>query len=122
MGYIIGYLCILTGHRSIVFTNMTKENVVNCDIWNHGKRFLVLEDDHKTVRSFGQAVFSLNEEEFRWLENLTNCKCCPQGQASDYVFHTTLGKQIGQAGNFLSLAWADCGMKGTIFNKALTRS
>ena len=42
MGYILGYLCILTGHRSIVFTNLTNENVINCESWNHGKRFLVL--------------------------------------------------------------------------------
>ncbi|XP_038550420.1 uncharacterized protein LOC119891063, partial [Micropterus salmoides] len=118
MGYIMGYLCILTGHRSVVLTNMTKENVVNFVCWNHGKRFQVLVDDHKTMQSFGQAAFNLNEEEFRWLENLANCKCSPQGQASDYVFHTTLGKQIGKAGNFLHLAWVDCGMKGTIsFNK-----
>ncbi|XP_045921449.1 uncharacterized protein LOC123980901 isoform X1 [Micropterus dolomieu] len=118
MGYIMGYLRILTGHRSVVLTNMTKENVVNFDCWNHGEIFQVLVDDHKTMQSFGQAAFNLNEEEFRWLENLVNCKCCPQGQASDYVFHTTLGKQIGKAGHFLHLAWVDCGMKGTIsFNK-----
>lgn len=42
MGYIMGYLCILTGHKSIVLTNMTKENVVNFDCWNHGERFQVL--------------------------------------------------------------------------------
>ncbi|XP_038588122.1 uncharacterized protein LOC119912920 [Micropterus salmoides] len=118
MGYIMGYLRILTGHRSVVLTNMTKENVVNFDCWNHGEIFQVLVDDHKTMQSFGQAAFNLNEEEFRWLENLVNCKCCPQGQASDYVFHTILGKQIGKARHFLRLAWVDCGMKGTIsFNK-----
>ena len=71
-------------------------------------------DDHKTVRLFGQAALNLNEIEFRWLEKLTHCKCCPQGQGSDYVFHTSHGKKIGKAGNFLNLAWADCGMKGTI--------
>lgn len=42
MGYIMGYLAMLTGHRSIVFTNLTKENVVNFEMWNHGKRFQVL--------------------------------------------------------------------------------
>ncbi|XP_038550742.1 uncharacterized protein LOC119884412 [Micropterus salmoides] len=118
MGYIMGYLCTLTGHRSVVLTNMTKENVVNFVCWNHGKRFQVLIDDQKTMQSFGQAAFNLNEEEFRWLENLVNSKCCPQGQTSDYVFHTTFGKKIAKAENFLHLAWADCGMKGTfIFPK-----
>ncbi|XP_049456923.1 uncharacterized protein LOC125903812, partial [Epinephelus fuscoguttatus] len=114
IGYIMGYLSMLTGHRSIVLTNMTKEHVMNFETWDHGKKFQVLVDDHKTVRSFGQAAFSLNNEEFTWLECLTNGKCCKPGQASKYVFHTVLGKQIQKPLNFLHLAWVDAGMQGTV--------
>ena len=42
MGYIMGYLAMLTGHRSVVLTNMTKEHVTNFETWNHVKRFQVL--------------------------------------------------------------------------------
>ncbi|XP_078019778.1 uncharacterized protein LOC144459464 [Epinephelus lanceolatus] len=114
IGYIMGYLSMLTGHRSIVLTNMTKEHVMNFETWDHGKKFHVLVDDHKTVRSFGQAAFSLNNEEFTWLECLTNGKCCKPGQASKYVFHTVLGKQIQKPLNFLHLAWVDARMQGTV--------
>lgn len=41
-GYILGYLCILTGHRSIAMTNMTKESVAGCVSWNRGKLYQVL--------------------------------------------------------------------------------
>lgn len=54
MGYIMGYLYILTGHQSIVFTNMTKENVINCESWNDGKRFLVLVS---TLYCFGGVIY-----------------------------------------------------------------
>nr|XP_046238930.1 uncharacterized protein LOC124055955 [Scatophagus argus] len=114
MGYMMGYLAMLTGHRSVVFTHLTKENVTNFETWNHGKRFQVLVDDHKTVRTFGQAALALNDEEFRWLEHVTNGKCCEQGRDSNYVFHARNGQQIQKPGNFLQMAWTDAGMKGSV--------
>lgn len=41
-GYIMAYLAILTGHRSIVLTNMTRENVAQCEAWDNGKKFQIL--------------------------------------------------------------------------------
>lgn len=43
MGYLMGYLCIISGHRSVVLTSLTKEHVANADQWNDGRRFQVLE-------------------------------------------------------------------------------
>ncbi|XP_042361649.1 uncharacterized protein LOC121957188 isoform X3 [Plectropomus leopardus] len=82
MGYIMGYLAMLTGHRSVVLTNMTKEAVVKFESWNHGERFHILVDEHETVQAFGQASLALNSEEFSWLEALTNGKCCDHGKRS----------------------------------------
>ena len=42
MGYIMGYLAILTGHRAVVFINMTKENVINCERWKKDSRYNIL--------------------------------------------------------------------------------
>ncbi|KAM7386012.1 hypothetical protein PAMA_008908 [Pampus argenteus] len=42
MGYLMAYLCVISGHRSVVLTNMTKEHVANADQWNNGTRFQVL--------------------------------------------------------------------------------
>lgn len=42
MGYIMGYLSILTGHRAVVLTNVTKENVKSAEVWHGGKRFQIL--------------------------------------------------------------------------------
>lgn len=42
MGYMMGYLCIISGHRSVVLTNMLWEHVVNADRWMEGKRFQIL--------------------------------------------------------------------------------
>lgn len=41
-GYLMGYLCIISGHRSVVLTSLTKEHVANADQWNNGTRFQVL--------------------------------------------------------------------------------
>lgn len=42
MGYLMGYLCVISGHRSVVLTSMTKEHVANADQWNDGTRFQIL--------------------------------------------------------------------------------
>ncbi|XP_035033823.2 uncharacterized protein LOC118121794 [Hippoglossus stenolepis] len=117
-GYIMGYLSILTGHRSVVLTNMTKQNVLDCQVWSDGNRFQVMVDDNKTVRSFGQAAFCLNKAEYGWLQHMSQGKCCVRGQDCLYIFHTSLGLQIAKPANFLNIAWVDAGMKGQIdFNK-----
>lgn len=41
-GYIMGYLIMLTGHRSVVLTNMTREHVRSHDSWKNGARFQIL--------------------------------------------------------------------------------
>lgn len=78
-------------------------------------------EEHKTMRAFGHAELNLKKEEFQWLVALNNGTCCPHGQACPYVFHTTQGKQIFKAVQFIQLAWSDCGLKGSInFNKIWT--
>ena len=42
MGYLMGYLCIISGHRSVVLTSMLKEHVANADVWMDGSRYQVL--------------------------------------------------------------------------------
>lgn len=75
-------------------------------------------EEHKTMRAFGHAELNLNKEEFQWLVSLTNGTCCSHGHVCPYVFHTTQGKQILKPVHFIQLAWADCGMTGSInFNK-----
>ncbi|KAA8577873.1 hypothetical protein FQN60_007899, partial [Etheostoma spectabile] len=112
LGYIMGYMSMLTGHRSVVLTNMKKEHVRNSAKWNQGRRFQVLVDDHKTTKSFGQAAFSVKSEEFNWLDFLTKGMCCTPGQECEFVFHTANGKQIQKPLGFLHAAWVDAGMKG----------
>nr|XP_020467387.1 uncharacterized protein LOC109966680 [Monopterus albus] len=114
----MGYLCILTGHRSVALTNMTKESVASCVSWNRGKKYQVLVDEHKTSRSFSQAAFILNREEIGWLRNLSEGTCCMEGRSSRYVFHTVQGKQMEKPSISLRLAWRDSGMQGGIsFNQ-----
>ncbi|XP_041667506.1 uncharacterized protein LOC121525531 isoform X2 [Cheilinus undulatus] len=113
-GYILCYLAILTGHRSVVFINMTKENVSNSESWDHGTKFQVLVDEHKTVKTFGQAALSLDEEEFQWLQDLAKRKCCGEYQLNPLVFHGEQGKPLRNACSFLQSAWSDAGMAGNI--------
>ncbi|XP_035006407.2 uncharacterized protein LOC118103499 [Hippoglossus stenolepis] len=116
-GYIMGYLPILTGHR-LVMTNMTKQNVPDCQVWSDGNRFQVMVDDHKAVRSFGQAAFCLDKTEYGWLRQISQGKCCVRGKDCPYDFHTSLGLQISKPANVVNMAWEDAGMKGKIdFNK-----
>ncbi|KAM8749867.1 uncharacterized protein AB9X84_014519 [Acanthopagrus schlegelii] len=114
MGYLMGYLCIISGHRSVVLTNMTKEHVANADQWNNGTRFQVLVDEHKSVKSFGQASLVLNCVEFSWLRWFHDGKCCPRGKDSANIFHTFQGCRLTKPSNFLHLAWTDAGLKGPV--------
>ncbi|CAK6958883.1 uncharacterized protein LOC125903812%2C partial [Scomber scombrus] len=114
IGYIMGYLTILTGQRAMVFINMNKENVINCERWNKDRRY----NNNKTVQAFGEAALNLNKEEYCWLAYLCEGKCCQQGEDIKHVFHTKSGKQIQKPMGLLNLAWVDAGMKGAIsFNK-----
>ncbi|KAM3584920.1 uncharacterized protein V6R79_002563 [Siganus canaliculatus] len=114
MGYLMGYLTILTGHRSIVLVNMTCEHVFQADSWSGGRKCRILVDDHKTVSSFGHAAVCLNRVEYQWILRLARGKCCPDSLELQHVFHTLLGRQITKPCNFLYSAWANAGMKGSI--------
>ncbi|XP_071319573.1 uncharacterized protein [Trachinotus anak] len=114
MGYLMGYLCIISGHRSVVLTSMLKEHVANADQWNNGTRFQVLVDEHKSVRTFGQASLVLNCVEFSWLRWLHDGKCCIGRKDSANIFHTFQGCRISKPSNFLHLAWIDAGLKGPV--------
>ncbi|KAI3364703.1 hypothetical protein L3Q82_011491, partial [Scortum barcoo] len=114
MGYLMGYLSILTGHRAIVFTNMTRNQVNFADCWGGGKKYRILVDEHKTMGSFGQAAVCLKKEEYEWVKKVSCGECCLQGEDIQYVFHTALGRQVGKPSNFLHLAWLDAGMTGPI--------
>ncbi|TKS64996.1 hypothetical protein D9C73_027526 [Collichthys lucidus] len=50
MGYLMGYLCILTGHRAIVLTNMTRDQVTSADCWAGGKKYRILAKNHLTEK------------------------------------------------------------------------
>ncbi|KAM7401468.1 hypothetical protein PAMA_005597 [Pampus argenteus] len=114
MGYLMGYLCVISGHRSVVLTNMTKEHVANADQWNNGTRFQVLVDEHKSVRTFGQASLVLNCIEFSWLRWFHDGKCCSRGKDSANIFHTFQGCKLSKPSRFLHLAWSDAGLKGPV--------
>ncbi|MEQ2257733.1 hypothetical protein ILYODFUR_037805, partial [Ilyodon furcidens] len=114
MGYIMGYLAILTGHRSVVLTNMTKDMVSSADSWKNDTRFRILVDEHKTVRSFGQAALFLSKEEYGWLERLIKTSCCTMASRCEFVFHSVNGNQIFKPVNLLQEAWVDAGLKGTV--------
>ncbi|KAM3619424.1 uncharacterized protein V6R79_007896 [Siganus canaliculatus] len=112
--HLMGYLTILTGHRSIVLVNMSCENVFQADSWSGGRKCRILVDDHKTVSSFGHAAVWLNRVEYQWILRLARGKCCPDSLEPHHVFHTPLGRQITKPCNFLYSAWANAGMKGSI--------
>ncbi|CAB1438058.1 unnamed protein product [Pleuronectes platessa] len=71
----------------------------------------LLVDEHKTVKTFGQA---LNAKEFSWLRQLYDGNCCVKGKSSRNIFHTFLGSSITKPVNFLHLAWTDAGLRGPI--------
>ncbi|KAI3375442.1 hypothetical protein L3Q82_003689 [Scortum barcoo] len=76
IGYIMGYLCIISGHRAVkVLTNMLVDHVSAANSWRGGRRFQILVDKHKTVKSFGQASLVLNGREFDWVKRLAKGKC-----------------------------------------------
>lgn len=42
MGYLMGYISILTGHRSVVLVNMSSEQVQHAESWSNGTKFRIL--------------------------------------------------------------------------------
>ncbi|KAK5605275.1 hypothetical protein CRENBAI_017077 [Crenichthys baileyi] len=71
-------------------------------------------DEHKTVRSFGQAALFLSKEEYGWLERLIQTSCCTMASRCEFVFHTVNGNQIFKPVNLLQEVWVDAGLKGTV--------
>uniref|UniRef100_A0AAV2M2N7 Uncharacterized protein n=1 Tax=Knipowitschia caucasica TaxID=637954 RepID=A0AAV2M2N7_KNICA len=119
MGYILGYLAIVTGHRAVVFHHTTKESVHNADSWKSGTRFQVLVDDHKTTKTFGQASILLDRQEYNWLRLLaTGAFCQEECSEAENIFHTRSGAPIRQGTEIMNRAWAAAGLRGSInFNK-----
>ncbi|XP_028254363.1 uncharacterized protein LOC114430242 [Parambassis ranga] len=117
MGYLMGYLCVLTGHRSVVMTNMTKENVLNAERTKHG--FHITVDEHKTVRTYGQASLFVTTTEHSWLRKLIEILSVQKiHDDCSYVFASIRGNQIVKPVHFLQAAWRDAGLGGIItFNK-----
>ncbi|MEQ2188217.1 hypothetical protein GOODEAATRI_012785, partial [Goodea atripinnis] len=93
---------------------MTKDTVSSADSWKNDTRFRILVDEHKTVRSFGQAALFLSKEEYGWLERLIKTSCCTMASRCEFVFHTVNGNQIFKPVNLLQEAWVDAGLKGTV--------
>ncbi|KAM3585381.1 uncharacterized protein V6R79_016410 [Siganus canaliculatus] len=56
MGYLMGYLTILTGHRSIVLVNMTCEHVFQADSWSGGRKCRILAKTHLTEKERKQVA------------------------------------------------------------------
>uniref|UniRef100_A0AAV2JRN4 Uncharacterized protein n=1 Tax=Knipowitschia caucasica TaxID=637954 RepID=A0AAV2JRN4_KNICA len=119
MGYILGYLAIVTGHRAVVFHHTTKESVQEADSWKSGTRFQVLVDDHKTTKTFGQASLILERHEYNWLRVLATGEfCTDECREVEHLFHTTSGGPIRQGSGIINRAWAAAGLRGSInFNK-----
>ena len=120
-GYVMGYISILSGHRVVVLTSMTASHVREADTWEKRRRYQILVDEHKTVKTFGQASVVLTQEEYDWVRELAEGKCCRNGPKSDYVFHTTHGGPIHKPVPFLLMAWKDAGFEGPV-NFTMIRS
>ena len=71
-------------------------------------------DEHKSVKSFGQASLVLNCVEFSWLRWFHDGKCCPRGKDSANIFHTIQGCRLSKPSNFPHLAWTDAGLKSPV--------
>ncbi|KAM3619670.1 uncharacterized protein V6R79_011633 [Siganus canaliculatus] len=56
MGYLMGYLTILTGHRSIVLVNMSCENVFQADSWSGGRKYRILAKTHLSEKERKQVA------------------------------------------------------------------
>ncbi|KAI3374518.1 hypothetical protein L3Q82_021009, partial [Scortum barcoo] len=114
MGYIMRYVAILTGHRSVVLTHIAKISVRNAEVWDNGQKFQVMADEHKTAATFGQASICLTKEEYSWLRRLLHGTCCNNSGSSDYLLHTWQGNQILKPVHMLQVAWDDAGLTGNI--------
>ncbi|XP_041828812.1 uncharacterized protein LOC121631806 [Melanotaenia boesemani] len=121
MGYAMGYLSVLTGHRSSIFTSMRVQHVFNADSWEEGQKWQILIEEHKTAKTFGHASIALVAEEYKWMKLLAGGVCCPDGPKSPFVFHTVLGGMIHKPNLMLASAWRDAGCSGPV-NFTLIRS
>ncbi|MEQ2242072.1 hypothetical protein ILYODFUR_032062, partial [Ilyodon furcidens] len=114
MGYFLGYLAIVSGHRSVVFTSMTKGDVVVAGNTKSKRRFHIMVGDDKPLDGSAKASVVLTEEEYGWLEKLINISCCDETSQCQFLFHTVLGTKIYKPQNILQEAWIDCGLKGAV--------
>ena len=49
LGYLMGYLAILTGHRSVVFCNLTNKHIDEAEDFDNGNKYRILVSVFPTV-------------------------------------------------------------------------
>ncbi|KAG9259461.1 hypothetical protein AMEX_G27981 [Astyanax mexicanus] len=111
-GYVAGYLAVLTGHRPIVFCNITKADLLEAEKDPLG-RTLVWVARHKTDRAFGNAHLALLPKEADWLRGLAEISSLYGGEQCPYIFQWN-GKQVQKLNRMLRAAWQVAGMTGDI--------
>ncbi|XP_024122531.2 uncharacterized protein LOC112143027 [Oryzias melastigma] len=122
IGYIMGYLSIISGHRSTVLTEMEASDVMDADSWNNGQLFQLLVGSHKTDLTYGHAFIVLEDFEMILLQKMCRSECCNHGIQPLFVFHTIVGSPVYKANKYLAAAWRDAGLDNPVTFGAIRSS
>ncbi|KAG9273604.1 hypothetical protein AMEX_G12783 [Astyanax mexicanus] len=112
-GYVAGYLAVLSGHRPIVFCNITKADLLEAEKDPLGRTLVWVSTGHKTDRAFGNAYLALLPKEADWLRGLAEISSLYGGEQCPYIFQWN-GKQVQKLNRMLRAAWQVAGMTGDI--------
>ena len=108
-GMIAGYLCILSGHRRGVLTNMRTREFDRVTTTRDGYRVVAVRD-HKTASYFGRAKVALSPAEHGWIKDLINLR----GIESEWCFCSPEGGQCRALLSQFRAAWRTMGFVGRV--------
>ncbi|XP_066522651.1 uncharacterized protein [Hoplias malabaricus] len=106
-GFLMGTIAVISGHRSVVITNMLVEELENVEMLDSG--CIIYVRTHKTNAAFGDAPVALSPKEISWL----NCLVQAYEVKPRYVFETR-GRQIRRPNTMLRAAWRRARLNGPI--------
>ncbi|KAG7463411.1 hypothetical protein MATL_G00176270 [Megalops atlanticus] len=113
MGFLLGYIYMVTGHRRGVLTNMTVQDFGRCQSSPTGG-YLVPVASHKTSAKFGRASLPLRKEELSWFLAFSAHRSRLPGYAEKprTFFFNSSGRPLSHVGEYICRAWKSLHLPG----------
>ncbi|KAG7460028.1 hypothetical protein MATL_G00216780 [Megalops atlanticus] len=114
VGFLLGYMYMLTGHRKEVLINMTTKDFNQCKSDPRGV-YLVSITWHKTSAKFGRASLLLRKDELEWFIKFSAVRSSlpGYGEKPKTFFFNSSGHPLNRVRDYIVKVWSSLHLPGT---------